>query len=57
MYYFSAWGRLGYKQPTLFFNFSTPISLKLIEVGTEISNATASKPRVATADQLTIAKC
>ena len=35
MYYFSAWGRLGYKQ-LYFINFWTPISPKLIEVGIEI---------------------
>jgi len=35
MYYFSAWERLGYKQPPLC-EFWTPISPKLIEVGIEI---------------------
>ena len=33
---FSAWGRLGYMHPSLFFSFWTPISPKLIEVGIEI---------------------
>ena len=58
MYYFSACGRLGYKQLPLC-EFWTPISPKLIEVGIEIwyAGGTASKAMVATADQLTIANC
>ena len=58
MYYFSAWGRLGYKQPPLC-EFWTPISPKLMEVEIEIwyAGGTASKTMVAMADQLTTAKC
>ena len=55
--YFSAWGRLWYKQPH-FVNFWTPIS-EINRVGIEIwyAGGTASKTMVATADQLTTANC
>jgi len=61
MYYFSAWERLGYKQPPLCEFFDSDIS----EINRDrnrnlvrfwMCRPTASKTIVATADQLTIAK-
>jgi len=57
MYYFSAWGRLGYKQPPLCEFLDSHIS-EINRVGIDIwyAGGTASKTMVATADQLRIAK-